>query len=552
MTSMRDATSGVQMSFDYVIVGSGAAGSVLAERLSRNLGSTVLVLEAGGSDNHPIHRVPKGLYFTMQDPRYTKAMTTQGFGEETSVEQWRRGRVVGGSTTINGMIWNRGWAPGYAAWDETSNPAWSWESFLRAFTLLEDHELGGNAIRGQGGPVPISLAGPRQEVSDAFIASLEAQDVAFVDDLNGSGQDRVAYCPQNVKRGFRVSAARSFLHPSMRRPNLRLMADAEVERLVLDGSVVTGVEAMRKGKRVRVQARREVLVCAGALESPLLLERSGIGDPDILTAAGVPVVAANANVGEGLVEHRCLRFLLRLKEGRGYNAQINSTIRRGWSGLKYLITREGIMSFGGYDVIANYRSDPASPHPDTQGYFTPVSASSANSTSGRMSVDQHAGAMFLTQLLYPSSRGSIHVTGPHPDDPPTIFPGYLVDPHDRELTYKMFLRAREILATMPLSTLIEEETVPGAMIPEGASPDAVIAYVLKHGVHGYHTVGTCTMGDSPASVVDNRLRVRGVKRLRVVDASVFPEMPSGNNNAPTQAMAWIAADLIEQDAVGAS
>jgi choline dehydrogenase-like flavoprotein len=532
------------MSFDYVIVGSGAAGAVLADRLSRDPAISVLLLESGGPDWNPIHLVPKGFYFTLTNSRYTKTFVTEPYGDGY-VNTFPRGRIVGGSTTINGMVWNRGWAPQYDAWELAGNKGWNWERFLAAFKALESHELGGNALRGGQGPVPISIAKPRDPVSDALIAALGQHGVGFVDDMNSSGDERVAYVASNIKRGTRVSASRAFLRAARHRRNLTVLDNTEVDRITFEGTVATGVEATHRGKDVHFFAGREVLVCAGALDSPLLLERSGIGNPEVLTSAGVPVVVTSRKVGENMKDHRgSLLFQLRLKGNTGFNREINSTFRQSWTAFKYLFTRTGVMSFGGYNVAAMFKSDPASQYPDTQAFFTPMSSSSVDPNTGRVVIDGFSGAMFIVLSLYPTSVGSIHITGPRTSDKPRLIADFLTTEHDRALTIKMFDKAREILATEPFAQLIESEVEPGRELRESAD---VLQHALKRGGGGFHSIGTCAIGPDDDDVVDERLRVRGTSNLRVVDASVFPVMPSGNNNAPTQAMAWIAADLILQD-----
>jgi choline dehydrogenase len=348
----------------------------------------------------------------------------------------------------------------------------------------------------------------------------------------------------NVKRGTRVSAARAFLRPARRRANLTVLTHAVADRITFDGTVATGLEVTSRGKSLRVHARREVLVCGGGLESPLLLERSGIGNPEVLAAAGVPLVAASPKVGENLREHRTFSFQLRLAGTVGYDHQVNSPVKQAWTGFKYLFSRRGVISFGGYNIVGIYKSDAASPYPDTQAFFTPLSIT-GSITSGRPVVDRFSGAMFLCYPLYPTSTGSIHITGPKASDTPRIVPNYLTSEHDRAITLRTVAKAREILATEPFARLVEAETVPAVELRDDAD---VRDYALNNGGIGYHGLGTCAIGPDDDDVVDDRLRVRGTSNLRVVDASIFPAMPGGNNNAPTQAMAWIAADLILQDA----
>lgn len=528
---------------DYVIVGSGAGGSVLAERLSRDPDVSVLVLEAGGGDRHPMHLVPKGVRFAMSNPRYTKTYHPEPFASHGRPELWKRGRIIGGSTTLNGMVWNRGWSPQYDAFEQAGNPGWGWERFLEAFKAIESHQLGASDVRGGSGPVAISVAAPPEDVSETFIRTVEQHGVRRVDDLNSCGDDRVAYVTSNIRRGTRVSAARAFLRRARRRRNVTVIDRCEAQRILFDGTTATGVEATRKGRTVTFTARREVLVCGGGLESPMLLERSGVGDPAVLAAAGIPLVAASPKVGENLLDHRSILFRPRLKGRVGFNAQVDSPLKQAWAGFKYLFTRRGIISFGGYNVMVIFTADPASPYPDVQGVFTPLSVSDV--TSGSPVVDKTSGAMFLTYALFPTSTGSIHVTGPTVDDTPRIVAGVLDTEADRAVAVRMVRRSLEILATPPFADLIEEVVEPAQPLD---TDQQIVDYLVDHGGHGYHTLGTCAMGPDADDVVDERLRVRGTSGLRVVDASVFPSMPSGNNNGPTQALAWIAADLVLEDA----
>ncbi|MFC9355106.1 GMC family oxidoreductase [Rhodococcus sp. NPDC057014] len=529
--------------FDYIIVGSGAAGSVLAERLSRDPHKTVLVLEAGGSDRNPIHLVPKGFYFTMNNRKFSKFFQTEPYGDG-NVDTWHRGSIIGGSTTVNGLVWNRGWAPAYDAWEEAGNKGWNWQRFLDAFRALEKHELGGSTVRGGYGPVDITVAKPREEVSDALVMSLGRLGVSYTEDMNSTGDDRVGYVTSNVKRGTRVSAARAFLRGARRRKNVTVLDRTEVARITFTGTRASGVEANSRGRKVSFTANKEVLVCAGSLESPLLLERSGIGAPEVLRAAGVPVLVESPKVGENLREHRGILLQFRLKGTAGFNQQINSAVKQLWTGFKYLFTRDGVISYGGYNLVAMYKSDPASPGPDTQSFFTPISTSGVNPTTGRMVVDKFSGGMFLTFPMFPTSAGSIHITGPAVTDTPRIIPNFLATEHDRQLMAKAVAKAREIAATKPFADYLEAEVAPGPTLTDDAD---IADYAINNGGTGYHTLGTCAIGPDDDDVVDGRLRVRGTTGLRVVDASVFPAMPSGNNNAPTQAMAWIAAELIAED-----
>lgn len=525
------------MAYDFIIIGTGAGGSVLADRLSRSGEYNILVLEAGGKDWDPMHRIPKGFYFTMQNPRNSRSVTTQPFGDGTS-ETWQRGWITGGSTTINGAVWNRGDPQAFDLWEDRGNVGWNYQRFLDAWKQLEAHELGANEHRGGHGPVRVEVAKVANEVSSAVMKTLEDADVKRVDDMNSPVGDRVSPVTSNTRRGFRRSAAMTFLSPARRRKNVTVRNHAEVTRILFSDKTAVGVEVQTGGRLENILAAREVLICGGALESPLILERSGIGDPSVLEAAAVEVLVDSPKVGNNLSEHRGIMFQYRFDGTVGFNHLINTTPRQMVTGVRYLLSGKGVLSVGGYDVSAIFRSDPAASAPDTQFLFTPISTSESK--------PQDKGGMIVAYPLYPTSRGSIHITGPRTTDTPKLVPNYLDTDHDRDITVKMTRRIRELMRGPELQALGIKELVPG---PDMLSTDdEIIHYVLNTGANAYHPLGTCGIGPEADDVVDNRLRVRGVRGLRVVDASVFPAQPSGNNSAPTQAAAWIAADMILEDA----
>lgn len=533
------------MSYDYIIIGTGAGGSVLADRLSSDGKHSVLVLEAGGSDWNPIHLVPKGFYFTMQDPKITKTYETQPYGNGTR-EVMQRGQVNGGSTTINGLVWNRGSAETYDRWEDSGLTGWNFERFVDAWKKIENHGLGGNSFRGHKGPMNVEIGQAGNEVSSAFMKGAVEAGVDEVEDMNSTAKDRIALVASNTRRGMRRSASAVFLRRARRRRNVTLINRAEATRVLIAGGRAIGVEAEVDGKLTQFLASREVLVCGGALESPLLLERSGIGDPDILRAAGVEPLVNSPQVGENLSEHRGIQFQYQFDGEVGFNGELNSTLKQLVSGAKYLLSRKGVISVGGYDVLGMFRSDPASDHVDTQLFFTPISTAGANPLDGTMEVDKFSGAMLIAYPIDPTSRGSIHITGPRPSDAPSIVPNYLDTQHDRELMVKIVRKVHEIVDSPGLRAMGMKQIQPEPH--ELATDEQILDRAIDKGATGYHTLGTCRIGSDDDAVVDERLRVRGVKGLRVVDASVFPAQPSGNNNAPTIAAAWIGADMILEDA----
>ena len=533
------------MEFDYVIVGSGAGGSVLAERLSAGSRKSVLVIEAGGSDRNPMHLVPKGFFFTMHADRYAKKFTAGPFGPHQGTDAWWRGRVLGGSTTINGLVWNRGWAGDFDRLVEEGNPGWGWDAFLDAYRSIESFELGASEFHGGSGPVSVEIGGPPEEVSEAFMASAAAVGATRVLDINGSDDVRAGYTQFSTKRGTRVTAANAFLRPALRRSNVHLMTHAEVGRVLFDGTRAVGVQVRHRDQLLDITARREVLVCGGSLDSPILLERSGVGRADILAAAGVKLVAESPNVGERLNEHRGLRFMYRLSGVDGYNPLVNTQLKRMTQGAKYLVRRDGIIAQGSATSLLYFKADESSQRPDTIGFFNPISMKAPTMHNDKLAVEDEPGLMVAAYPLRPTSRGDIHITGADPGDPVRINPNFLATEDDRRIMGKVGPRIRTLFASGPIADMVVAERAPGTDI---GSEEDFIAHAETGGASGYHPLGSCAMGPNADDVVDARLRVRGVEGLRVVDASVFPHQPSGNTSAPTQALAWRAAQLILEDA----
>jgi choline dehydrogenase len=534
--------------YDYVIIGSGAGGSVLAERLSAGAPSArILVVEAGGPDRNPMHRVPKGFFFTMHSPRYAKKFEAGPFGPEDSVDAWWRGRVVGGSTVINGLVWNRGWAGDFDRLVEDGNPGWGWDTFLDAYRQLESFQLGGSELHGAHGPVSVELTAPTEPVSEAFMESAAALGARRVLDVNGSDEVRTGYTQFSTRRGTRVTASGAFLRPALRRPHVSLLTHAEVGRILFDGTRASGVLVRHQDRQVTIRARREVLVCGGSLDSPILLERSGVGRADVLAAAGVELVVDSPNVGEKLNEHRGLRFMYKLRPGavEGFNTLVNSGPKRMYQGAKYLVRRDGLIAQGSATCLLYFKADESSERPDTIGFFNPISMKGKTMHNDKLAVDDEPGLMLAAYPLRPTSQGHIHITGPDPEDAVRIQPNFLDTEDDRRILSKVGPRVRELFASGPVADLISEERIPGSDVQTLADFERTGLYA---GASGYHPLGSCAMGPADDDVVDERLRVRGTEGLRVVDASVFPRQPSGNTSAPTQALAWHAAKLILEDA----
>ncbi|MGN7860879.1 GMC family oxidoreductase [Microbacterium sp. 22303] len=525
------------MAYDYIIIGTGAAGAVLAERLSASGKNTVLVLESGGSDRDPTHRVPKGWVFTMQNKKYVKKYRPEPFGDGT-VEVWPRGMIEGGSTTVNGLGWNTGEAAGYD-WDALGNEGWSWQAFRDALDRIENRRRGRAGRNPRNGRMNVEVVSTKGKFGDTALRAFERSGAPTVESANLSSGPRSSYAETNSRAGMRWSAASAFLKPAVRRKNVTFIKHAHVSRILFSGTTAIGVEADIKGTLHSFAAGREVLVCAGSLESPMLLERSGIGAPEVLEAAGVGVIAASPKVGENLSEHRGFTILYHLANGLGFNHAINTPLRQLFSGIKFLLTRRGVISSGSFDAFAFFDLDEGTP-----GAETMVAVAGISYGEG-MKPERQAGGLIAGYPLYPTSRGSIHITGPRVADEPRIVVPYFRTDYDKRTMVQAVRHMRSVLDTPEMQSMGATEYYPG---PGVATDDEIVAQALNFGPYGYHTLGTCAIGPDDDDVVDSRLRVRGVRGVRVIDASVFPHQPSGNNSAPTSAAAWIAADMILEDA----
>jgi choline dehydrogenase-like flavoprotein len=520
------------MTYDYVIVGAGAAGCVLANRLSADPAVTVLLIEEGGTGRHPLLAVPRAFFFTLRSDRWTRRYPTG------PSEVWTRGRGLGGSTLVNGMMYVRGAQADFDAVEAAGNPGWGSESFMTAFRQIEDHALGGSPSRGVGGPLAVSVAHEGDEVTAALLEAAGTVGLRRTADFNDSDDERIGFTPATIRRGRRVSAASAFLAPVRARRNLTTLTGARAERIVLDGGRATGVVVRTRGGVQHVLARREVIVSAGTVESPLLLERSGIGRPEILRAAGIALAVESPHVGERVVEQRAVSMQVRFRDRHGPTEALNSLPKQAVQGAKYLATRKGPIATSGYDVVSAFRSRPGVARPDVQGVWVPMAI---DETSDQMRLAAYSGLLFTGYAIRPTSRGSVHSTPSGGDAPATISMTYLQDDEERAATGSILDHARSIVSTSPLAGLVQDEVFPG---PSVSTSDQVVEYARSLGSGIYHAVGSCAMGPSDDDVVDDRLRVRGVEGLRVVDASVLPFQVSGNSAAPVMALAWLAADRV--------
>lgn len=532
--------------FDYVIAGAGAAGCVLANRLSEDPAVTVALLEAGPPDTHPFIHMPKGLAKVMADPKH---LWVYGATPEKATndvpETWVRGRVLGGSTSVNGMMYVRGQPADFEALAELAGPDWGWSAIGPAYAALETHQLGATATRGSKGPLKVTLPEHRDALTDAMVAAGAAMGWPVKADVNAPDDDEgVGYAPRTIHKGRRQSAAVAFLRPVRQRANLAIRTNVVVDRVLFDGRRARGVRIVKASQATEIRARREVILAGGAMASPGILERSGVGDPQRLADLGVPLVQASTGVGENLSEHRGLILQWKLKGPGSQNREFS-----GWrllrSTLRYYLRKDGPMAAAAYEIGAWFKSRPGAYRPDAQFLIAPFSFDFA---SGRTQLEAFPGINAVTYPLRPSSRGSLHITSTDPEAPPRLEPNYRDTEEDRAIMVAAVRALRRYAHAGPLQTYIEVETMPGPAFETDAE---ILDAYDRFGTCGYHAVGTCRMGSDEDSVVDPRLHVRGVDGLRVMDTSVMPFILSGNTNGPTMAMAWRAADLIRADAAQA-
>ena len=534
--------------YDYIIVGAGTAGCVLANRLTASGADRVLLLEAGGSDRSIWIQVPVGYARTFHDPRFNWMYQAEPDPAlDNRRAHWPRGKVLGGSGSINAMIYVRGQPGDFDDWAAAGNPGWSYREVLPYFKKLEDHCWGDSEFHGAGGPMKVSDVSSRvHPVCHTFLAACTALDIPTTPDFNGAISEGAGFWQVAIHKGARVSTASGYLRPALRRANLDVQLRALATRVQFDGTRAIGVEYERAGARQQVRARREVLLCGGAINTPQLLELSGVGDARLLQRLGVAVIADSPAVGGGLQDHLACNYFYRSRVPT-LNDQLAPFFGKVKAALRYACTRGGPLSMSVNQAGAFLRSRPEYLRPNLHVYFNPASYSTTTSGSKRRltNPDPWPGYLMSFNTCRPTSRGSVHIRSPDPHVSPTIVPNSLSTPADVQDVFDGARLVRRIAASPPLAAITESEHQPGAAV---AADVAVLTDFRQRAGSVFHACCTCSMGsDARSAVLDSRLRVRGALGLRVVDASAFPNVTSGNTNTPTIMLAEKAADLILQD-----
>jgi choline dehydrogenase len=519
-------------SFDYVIVGAGSAGCVLANRLSADPDVSVLLIEAGGRDNYLWIHIPIGYLYTQNNPRTDWCYKTEPqAGLAGRVLNYPRGRVLGGCSSINGMIYMRG--------RQLGNAGWGWDDVLPYFKHSEDQARGADEFHGAGGEWRVEEMRLSWEILDGFRAAAAESGIPPIEDFNRGDNEGCGYFQVNQRRGVRLSTAKAFLRPARGRPNLRVLTHAEARRIHIERRRAVGLELWHEGQAAYAAVEGELILAAGAIGSPQLLQVSGVGPGALLAAQGVAVAHELPGVGENLQDHLQIRMVFKVKNTRTLNQQAGSLLGRARMGIDYALFRRGPLTMAPSQLGGFAKRDPSRETPDLQYHIQPLSLD-------KFGDPLHTFPAFTASVcnLRPESRGSVRIKSRDPKAHPAIDPNYLATPGDRLVAGASIRLTRRICAASALSRFAPEEFWPGAHFLED---EDLAREAGKIGSPIFHPVGTCKMGQDPMAVVDERLRLRGMASLRVVDASIMPTITSGNTNSPTIMIAEKASGMIRED-----
>ena len=525
--------------YDYIVVGAGSAGCVVASRLSEPGTNRVLLIEAGGRDTGLNIHVPLLVANLLKDERVTWPFLTEPQVHLNGRRQlWTRGKVLGGSSSLNGNVYVRGDPAEYDSWN---CPGWSYRAMEYYFKRLEDCRFGDPATRGRGGPVSITRLENFDELGNAFLAACKETGYELVPDYNNGAYEGAAYLQYTTRRGYRCSTAVAYLRPARGRDNLAIAVNSTVTRILMENGRAVGVEFLDGERTRQAFARREVILSAGPIQSPKLLELSGIGRADVLRQHGIKLVHELPGVGENLQDHPNTRVAFECSKPITINDVLHSPLKKLREGLRFLVLGTGLLSIGSATAQLITRSRPELNQPDLKLQLHPLSGKDRYARNPREGIDPHPGFTIGITAMRPRSRGSVHIASADPAEPPSIDPNYLAEPADADTLIAGLKAARRIAKTTALGPLIVREIRPG---PDARTDEALRAYLKESTATTWHPVGTCRMGLDEMAVVDPELRVRGIAGLRVIDSSIFPTIPSSNTNGPTIAAAEKGADLV--------
>ncbi|AOH82881.1 hypothetical protein AWL63_01690 [Sphingomonas panacis] len=539
---MAGSHSALDGDYDFIVVGAGSAGCAVAARLSEDGRERVLLIEAGPRDTSINIHIPLMVVNLLKDPAHTWPLVTEpqaALNDRTQL--WTRGRMLGGSSSLNGCVYVRGDPGEFDSWAEMGLPGWGWADMLPYFKRMESYRPGDPATRGRDGPIGVTSLKNFDALADAYVTASGEAGFDIIEDYNDGHYEGTAYLQYSTKRGFRSSAAVGYLKPARNRANLTVLTDVLVTRVVIEDGVATGVELREDGTLRRVAARKEVILSAGPVHSPALLEHSGIGQAERLRDLGIAVVRDLPGVGENLSDHPNTRLTFECTKPITINDALQRPTVKVREGLKFALFGKGLLSICSAVAHTVMRSSPDEPRPDLKLQLQPFSGKDRYARRPQDGLDAHSGFTIGVMGLRPRARGWTHIRSRDAAEHPRIDPKYLDDPHDAQVLLAGIKAVRRIASFPAMQRMIVRETRPGA---ETATDAEILDYIRETTQTTWHIVGSCKAGTDDMAVVDPELRVRGVSGLRVIDSSIFPTIPSSNTNAPTIALGERGAELV--------